>query len=153
MRSFIIRSLFYLSLAASALASPPQEGHQLNTVEDVLSETKGGPIDAGAKAGATNSEAVSETSTIFNGREVPPMKELNGDNFEKDTRKGYWYGGAAAVDIASIPYGIGLIGVIQVHQALFTFLSALPSNSPDMADPLRILLCWSDLHPVNRLQD
>ncbi|KAI4178056.1 MAG: hypothetical protein LQ348_005703 [Seirophora lacunosa] len=91
MRSFIIRSLFYLSLAASALASPPPEGHQLNTVEDVLSETKGGPIDAGAKAGATNSEAVSETSTIFNGREVPPMKELNGDNFEKDTRKGYWF--------------------------------------------------------------
>ncbi|KAI4286436.1 MAG: hypothetical protein L6R35_004310 [Caloplaca aegaea] len=91
MRSFMIPFLLYLSLAVSALASPPPDGHQLNTVEDVLSETKGGPMDAGVKAGATNSEAVSETNTIFNGQEVPPMKELNGDNFEKDTKKGYWF--------------------------------------------------------------
>ncbi|KAL8648387.1 MAG: hypothetical protein Q9210_005015, partial [Variospora velana] len=91
MRSFMIQFLLYLSVTASALASPPPDGHQLNTVEDVLSETKGGPMDAGAKAGATNSEAVSETNTIFNDQEVPPMKELNGDNFEKDTKKGYWF--------------------------------------------------------------
>ncbi|KAL8948329.1 MAG: hypothetical protein Q9222_005476 [Ikaeria aurantiellina] len=86
--------LAFLSLNALTLstASPdPESKHQLNTVEDVLSETKGGPADAGAKAGATNSEAVSDTNTIFNDMEVPPMRELNGDDFDKDTSKGYWF--------------------------------------------------------------
>lgn len=93
MRSSIVRIVFSLSLLASTFASQaPDSKHQLNTVEDVLSETKGGPVDAGAKAGATNSEAVSESNSVFNDQEVPPMKELNGDNFEKDTKKGYWYG-------------------------------------------------------------
>lgn len=93
MRSSVIRTLFALSFLTSTFASPaPDSKHQLNTVEDVLSETKGGPVDAGAKAGATNSEAVSKSNTVFNNQEVPPMKELNGDDFEKDTKKGYWYG-------------------------------------------------------------
>ena len=48
-------------------------------------------MDAGAKAGATNSEAVSETNSVFNDIEVPPMKELNGAEMEKDISKGYWY--------------------------------------------------------------
>lgn len=91
MHSTFICALFSLSLIASTFASPAPDKHQLNTVEDVLSETKGSSVDAGAKAGATNSEAVSESNTIFNGQEVPPMKELNGDNYEKDTKKGYWY--------------------------------------------------------------
>ncbi|KAL8691423.1 MAG: hypothetical protein Q9224_004181 [Gallowayella concinna] len=92
MRLMIVRSLLSLILFTSTIASPPgDKKHQLNTVEDVLSEAKGGPIDAGAKAGATNSEAVSDTNTVFNGQEVPPMKELNGDDFNKDTSKGYWF--------------------------------------------------------------
>ncbi|KAL8730178.1 MAG: hypothetical protein Q9166_004261 [cf. Caloplaca sp. 2 TL-2023] len=86
MRSTIFRALLFLSVFATTIASPAGDNkHQLNTVEDVLSETKGGPTDAGARAGATNSEAVSNTNTIFNGQEVPPMKELNGDDFDKDT--------------------------------------------------------------------
>lgn len=97
MRSSIIRALFSLGFLASTLASPASDSkHQLNTVEDVLSEPKGGSVDAGAKAGATNSEAVSDTNTIFNDQEVPPMKELNGDDLEKDTKKGYWYGSMMA---------------------------------------------------------
>lgn len=92
MRSLIVRVLLSLSLLNPTFASPTADNkHQLNTVEDVLSEAKGGPVDAGAKAGATNSEAVSDTNTLFNGQEVPPMKELNGDDFDKDTSKGYWY--------------------------------------------------------------
>jgi len=72
-----------------ALLSPAyaEENQRKLTVEDVLSETK----DAGAAAGATNSEAVSDEATTFNGVKVPPMKELNGNDFDKDTKDGYWY--------------------------------------------------------------
>lgn len=91
MRFFLTRALLSLSLLAPIFASPETKLEK-STVEDVLSESKGGPADAGAKAGATNSEAVSDLNTVFNGEEVPPMKELNGDDFDKDTSRGYWYG-------------------------------------------------------------
>ncbi|KAI4187336.1 MAG: hypothetical protein L6R41_002878 [Letrouitia leprolyta] len=92
MHSIVIRTLVCLGLFATITASSaPDSKHQLNTVEDVLSETKRGPMDAGAKAGATNSEAVSAKDTTFNEMEVPPMKELNGDDLEKDIGKGYWF--------------------------------------------------------------
>lgn len=29
--------------------------------------------------------------TRFNGIEVPPMKELSGENFDKEIKDGYWY--------------------------------------------------------------
>lgn len=90
MRFLLAQALLSLSLLAPTFAAPDSKLEK-STVEDVLSETKGGPADAGAKAGATNSEAVSDTNTIFNGQEVPPMKELNGDDFDKDISKGYWY--------------------------------------------------------------
>lgn len=88
MRSIISRTLTALALISSALAQDSQ--HKLSTVDDVLSETKGRPKDAGAAAGATNSEAISDESTTFNGIKVLPMKELNGDGFDKDTKDGYW---------------------------------------------------------------
>ena len=88
MRSLWSRSLLLFALIAPAFAQEKQ--HKL-TVEDVLSETKGGPKDAGAAAGATNSEAVSDQWTTFNSIKVPPMKELNGDDFDKDVKDGYWY--------------------------------------------------------------
>ena len=91
MRFSLARALLSLSLLAPIFALPESKLEK-STVEDVLSESKGGPADAGAKAGATNSEAVSDSNTVFNGEEVPPMKELNGDDFDKDTSKGYWYG-------------------------------------------------------------
>ncbi|KAL8899216.1 MAG: hypothetical protein Q9192_001688 [Flavoplaca navasiana] len=90
MRFFLTRALLSLSLLAPVFALPESKLEK-STVEDVLSESKGGPADAGAKAGATNSEAVSDSNTVFNGEEVPPMKELNGDDFDKDTSKGYWF--------------------------------------------------------------
>ena len=89
MRSLISRALLLLALFSPAYSQDSQ--HKLNTVEDVLSETKGGPKDAGAAAGSTNSEAVSDESTTFNGVKVPPMKELNGDDFDQDVKDGYWY--------------------------------------------------------------
>ena len=29
--------------------------------------------------------------TIFNGVEVPPLKELNGEQFQQEVKDGYWY--------------------------------------------------------------
>lgn len=88
MRFILSSALVALALLSPALTQDSQ--HKLSTVDDVLSETKVGPKDAGAAAGATNSEAISDESTKFNGIKVPPMKELNGDDFDKDTKDGYW---------------------------------------------------------------
>ena len=107
MRLLPSQVLFLLALFSSALSKPaaidPQQ-HQLSTVEDVLAEPKAvseeakpvesdlkAPIEDGPKAGATNSEAVSTTSTKFNGIEVPPMKELTGESFDAETKHGYWF--------------------------------------------------------------
>ena len=69
--------------------------HQLNTVEDALAEPKVQiPVIDGVeakKAGATNSEAISGTNTKFNGMEVPPMKEINGEGMETEIKNGYWF--------------------------------------------------------------
>ena len=98
MRSLVLRfllSLLFLSpVLAQAAAVDTQ--HQLNTVEDVLAEPNAQPkegkyIPDRPKAGATNSEAVSGTPTKFNGIEVPLMKELTGDDFDKETKNGYWF--------------------------------------------------------------
>ena len=88
MWSLLSRVIVALALLLTVLAQDSQ--HKLSTVDDVLSETKGGPKDAGAAAGATNSEALSNVPTTFNGIKVPPMRELKGDDFDKDTKDGYW---------------------------------------------------------------
>ena len=96
-------------------------------------------MDAGAKAGATNSEAVSESNTIFNDMEVPPMKELTGESFNKDTGKGYWYKPTST----TLKIGTGnhlAYMLFQVYQTLFTLLPSLSSNCADMADIVRVLL-------------
>lgn len=98
MRLLPTRALIALTLLAPVFAKPAaiDAQHQLNTVEDVLAEPKASAeeaklIEDGPKAGATNSEAASGTPTKFNGIEVPPMKELTGESFDKDTKNGYWF--------------------------------------------------------------
>ena len=87
----LILLLALLSSSISAAAVDKQKN--LGKVEDALSEPKASdhPIPDGPKAGATNSEAVSSTNTKFNGMEVPPMRELTGDGFEKEVKDGYWF--------------------------------------------------------------
>lgn len=98
MRLPIFRPLAFLFLLSPVFANPAaiDAQHQLNTVEDVLAEPKANTAEAkaiedGPNAGSTNSEAVSGTPTKFNGLEVPPMKELTGESFDKDTKNGYWF--------------------------------------------------------------
>lgn len=111
MRFSIVRTLVSLNLFAATFGSPaPDSKHQLNTVEDVLLETKGVPKNVGARAGATNSEAVSGSNTVFNDMEVPPMKELNGDDLEKDIGKGYWYNDVARTNLRLELANVGSAG-------------------------------------------
>lgn len=117
MRSLISRLLISLVLLTPVLAEAAavDTEHKLSTVEDALVEQKANVEDSkvvddpkpkleeskrleeaaavedGPKAQATNSEAVSDTPTKFNGMEVPPMKELSGENFDKETKNGYWF--------------------------------------------------------------
>lgn len=127
MRSFVSRALLVLALFSPAYAQDSQ--HKLDTVEDVLSETKGGPKDAGAAAGSTNSEAVSDESTTFNGVKVPPMKELNGDDFDEDVKDGYWF-----VKHYS-PYCHHCIAIAPTWQTLYEFYySSKPVASTKSAD-------------------
>ena len=75
----------------------------LNTIEDVLAESTTGPADDGTGGASAGSEALSGLPTIFNGMEVPPMKELSGEAFDTEIKDGYWY--AEAVSPSShFPY-------------------------------------------------
>ena len=108
MRFLVSRALLVLALLSPAYTRDSQ--HHLDTVEDVLSENKGGPKDAGAAAGATNSEAVSDESTTFNRVTVPPMKELSGDEFDQEVKDGYWY--ASRGKASTVPSG-GLLTYVN----------------------------------------
>ena len=88
--SSLVLSLTLLTSSISAAAVDKQ--HKLNTVEDALSEGKAEkPVQDGPKAGATNSEAVSSKNTKFNGIDVPPMKELNGEKITEEIKDGYFF--------------------------------------------------------------
>ena len=94
MRSILQTALLTFALLSSTFAAPDADSKlQPQPVEDVLGIQTAAPepVDAGAAAGATNSEAVSEAPTTFNDIEVPPMKELDGEKFDEDVKDGYWY--------------------------------------------------------------
>ena len=74
--------------------------HEPNTIEDVLAETSGGVANAGAGSGSTSGEAQPGSPTIFNGIDVPPMKDLTGEAFDVETKDGYWY--AKTLDHSSL---------------------------------------------------
>ena len=93
MRALLSSVLLSLVFASQSLTTPSPEAPQLAKLEDeVLAIQNKAPVDAGAAAGATNSEAVSQLPTVFNGIEVPPMKELTGEGFVEEVKDGYWYG-------------------------------------------------------------
>lgn len=93
MHGLIPRLFIAFILSTHAFASPAEEARQANVEEDVLGikEDNSAPVDAGAAAGATNSEEISDSPTTFNGISVPPMKELRGETFDTEVKDGYWY--------------------------------------------------------------
>lgn len=98
-------------------------------------------MDSGTATGATNGEAPSASSTVFNGLEVPPMKELNGKDFDTETKDGYWYAVEPTLSYHHSSAGgtnqvMLLISVPQVCEALLAILSPLHSHSTNLADTL-----------------
>jgi protein disulfide-isomerase len=62
------------------LCAPPV----VNRAEPVSIQT------AAAEAPVANGIPDDIKSTVFNGVEVPPMKELSGDQFDTEIKDGYW---------------------------------------------------------------
>lgn len=91
MQSSMLRSCAYLFLLSCIVGVTSGAQHEPSTIEDVLTETGSGTVDAGAGSGTTSGEAQPGSPTIFNGIEVPPMKDLTGEAFDAETKDGYWY--------------------------------------------------------------
>lgn len=77
--SFLVWSLLSV-LAVPSLAASSEDKTRLFKRDDTAA-SKGKPE-------TSDSESF---STVFNGIEVPPMKELTPDNFESVTKDGYWF--------------------------------------------------------------
>lgn len=53
---------------------------------------KSGPIpESRVLSRAEKPIALDESPTVFNGIEVPPMKQLTESNFDETIKEGYWY--------------------------------------------------------------
>ncbi|KAI4122277.1 MAG: hypothetical protein LQ347_006559, partial [Umbilicaria vellea] len=133
MRSIIQTALFIFVLLSTLAAPYADSKLQPQPVEDILGIQTAAPepVDAGAAAGATNSEAISEAPTTFNAIEVPPMKELDGDKFDEDVKDGYWF-----VKHYS-PYCHHCIAIAPTWQTLYEFYyvrSPRPGDSGATAD-------------------
>lgn len=77
LRSFSIRLLSLVLVINSTVSS--QEHAADKDAVSIQTASPQSPSDDGPK------------STTFNGVEVPPLKELTGENYETETKDGYWY--------------------------------------------------------------
>ncbi|KAI9729721.1 MAG: hypothetical protein M1834_006672 [Cirrosporium novae-zelandiae] len=119
-------SLASLLLISSTIAVPPPN------LPDNVAEREALSADVGA---SENPEEIQNQDdapqyTTFNGKTVPPMVELNGDEFEEQTKEGYWF-----VKNYS-PYCPHCIDIAPVWQTLYEFYytsSPLSSSSPEDA--------------------
>ena len=141
MRISLLSSLLTVALASTVVAAPPRKlTEQTTALEDdgvvtgakAASKASGGksPInDAGEKVTAGSAE----TSTEFNGIEVPALTELGTGTLDEAIAKGYWYGDVDKV--AGTPTDHS-----QACRILLTILPSLQSVCAHMADALRVLL-------------
>ncbi|KAI9821307.1 MAG: hypothetical protein M1827_004043 [Pycnora praestabilis] len=88
MRSLLPASLLSLLLLSSAIAAPPPEAADtVSPTADTLTIQTSAPIDPPI----ASLDVDSTPGTVFNGVQVPPFKELSGDNFDDDIKDGYWF--------------------------------------------------------------
>ena len=66
-------------VSLSIAAPPPKDAELASVEEDVLGQKSSG-----------SGEAALDGSTTFNGMRVPPLRQLNGDNFQEEVKEGYW---------------------------------------------------------------
>ncbi|MCJ1393692.1 hypothetical protein MMC18_006568 [Xylographa bjoerkii] len=116
MRSSISRLLFAFALASFALSSPsPETAHLADLEEDVLG-TYTSPLTAVDETLTANGgDDLSNGSTLFNGMDVPPMKNLSGETFDEEIKDGYWF-----VKHFS-PYCSHCIAIAPTWQTLYEF--------------------------------
>lgn len=79
---FLLPAGLLCSLLVSVRASPEVAKDPAAVGEAISIQT------APAVASTT---AEDDGSTTFNGMRVPPLKELNGETFDEDTKDGYWF--------------------------------------------------------------
>ena len=91
MRSFISTFLISIVLLSPPFSAAQDAQNKLSPAKDTKSEQNGVMLEELGTTEVANSEAPLPPPTVFNGIEVPPMKELNGTDFERDIKDGYWY--------------------------------------------------------------
>lgn len=91
MRSFISTLLISLVLLSPPISAAQDAQNKLSPAKGPKPEPDGLMLEELGTAEVANSEAPLPPPTVFNGIEVPPMKELNGTDFEREIKDGYWY--------------------------------------------------------------
>ena len=81
----MLSSLSTALLSLALVASPVILAQEQAAAKDAIS------IQTAAPEPPKAVDDSSPESTIFNGVEVPPIKQLTEDDFDKETSKGYWY--------------------------------------------------------------
>ena len=91
MRSFASRLFLAFALWCPAFSSSsPETARLADLEEDVLGTYKSPSTAVEEPLTATEGEETSNGSTIFNGMDVPPMKDLGGETFDEEIQDGYW---------------------------------------------------------------
>lgn len=91
MRSFISTLLISIILLSPPISAAQDAQHKLSPAKGPKPEPNGVLLEEGGTTEVANSQALLPPPTVFNGIEVPAMKELNGTDFEKGIKDGYWY--------------------------------------------------------------
>lgn len=50
-----------------------------------------GIVSAGGRRGKKDEDEGEPQPTVFNGVEVPPLPDINGETFNKTIKEGYWF--------------------------------------------------------------
>ena len=91
MRTLISRLLIACALVSPAFSSPsPETAHLADLEEDVLGTYASRSTIAVEPLTATEGDDNSNGSTVFNGMDVPSMKDLSGESFDEEIQDGYW---------------------------------------------------------------
>ncbi|KAI9812842.1 MAG: hypothetical protein M1832_006463 [Thelocarpon impressellum] len=78
-------------LVLSPLSAGAREQQQQHAADgDAVSIQTAAPVAPAAAAPVAGEEDAVPISTVFNGVEVPPMKELSGEEFDQEIKDGYW---------------------------------------------------------------
>lgn len=94
MRSLIpglLLLLFSPAFTFAAAPPSPEAEAKIARLEDEFMKSGPAPSPSEAKAASDPDEEEEEDLTVFNGIEVPPMKELEGHKWDEQTKEGYWF--------------------------------------------------------------